>query len=97
LKLKGFCVEIEKTLPLIYNGVRTKKGYRLDLFVENKIVVEVKAAKAILPIDIAQMANVPDADRSAGRSDHELQRPLPEGRPEARDLATSSAMKKQKS
>ena len=55
LKLKGFCVEIEKTLPLIYNGVRTKKGYRLDLFVENKIVVEVKAAKAILPIDIAQM------------------------------------------
>jgi GxxExxY protein len=55
LKLKKLNIEIEKTVPLIYDGIRTTKGYRLDLFVENKIVVEVKAAKAIQPIDFSQM------------------------------------------
>ncbi|MGQ0562710.1 MAG: GxxExxY protein [Gemmatimonadota bacterium] len=55
LKLQKLRVEMEKTLPLVYDGIRTRKGYRLDLLVENKIVVEVKAAKAILPIDLAQM------------------------------------------
>ena len=42
-------------MPLIYDGIRTNKGYRLDLLVEKKVVVEVKAAKAILPIDMSQM------------------------------------------
>jgi GxxExxY protein len=55
LQLKKLNVEMEKTLPLIYDGIRTRKGYRLDLFVEKKIVVEVKAAKAIFPIDFSQM------------------------------------------
>src|SRR5688572_6166909 len=55
LKLKKLRVEAEKTLPLVYDGIRTNKGYRLDLFVEKKVVVEVKAAKAILPIDLSQM------------------------------------------
>ena len=51
----GLSVEIEKALPLVYGGIRTNKGYRLDLLVENAVVVEVKAAKAILPIDLSQM------------------------------------------
>ena len=55
LKLNALYVEMEKTLPLVYDGVRTKKGYRIDLFVEGRVVVEVKAAKAIIPIDISQM------------------------------------------
>jgi GxxExxY protein len=55
LRLQKLRIEVEKTLPLIYDGIRTNKGYRLDLFVEKKVVVEVKAAKAILPIDISQM------------------------------------------
>ena len=55
LRLQKLRIEVEKTLPLVYDGVRTNKGYRLDIFVEKKVVVEVKAAKAILPIDISQM------------------------------------------
>ena len=55
LTLQNLHVEAEKTLPLIYDGIRTNKGYRLDLFIERKVVVEVKAAKAILPIDVSQM------------------------------------------
>ena len=43
LRLQKLRIEVEKTLPLIYAGIRTNKGYRLDLFVEKKVVVEVKA------------------------------------------------------
>lgn len=55
LRLNHLVVEMEKAQPLTYDGIRTKKGYRIDLLVENQIVVEVKAAKAIHPIDISQM------------------------------------------
>lgn len=55
LSLMKLKVEAEKTLPLVYAGIRTSKGYRLDLLVEGTVVVEVKAARAILPIDLAQM------------------------------------------
>jgi GxxExxY protein len=54
-RLNGLSVEMEKALPLIYGGIRTKKAYRLDLLVENRIVVEIKAEKAIHPIDLVQM------------------------------------------
>lgn len=55
LRRSHLFVEMEKSLPLIYDGVRTKHGYRVDLLVENQIVVEVKAAKAIHAIDMSQM------------------------------------------
>jgi GxxExxY protein len=48
-------IESQKELPLIYNGVRTKKGYRIDFLVENRVVVEVKAVKQITLLDQAQM------------------------------------------
>jgi GxxExxY protein len=55
LKLNNLKIETEKTLPLVYDGIRTKKGYRIDLLIENKVIVEVKAVKAIRPIDVSQM------------------------------------------
>ena len=55
LTRKDIRVELEKSFPLVYDGIRTKKGYRVDLLVEKKIVVEVKAAKAIVPVDISQV------------------------------------------
>src|SRR5688572_15910541 len=42
-------------LPLIYNGRRTKKGYRIDFLVEGCVVVEVKAEKQISLLDHAQV------------------------------------------
>jgi GxxExxY protein len=42
-------------LPLIYNGRRTKKGYRVDFLVEGRVVVEVKAEKQIQLLDFAQV------------------------------------------
>ena len=55
LRTRSFPVEVEKTLPVIYDGVRVEIGYRLDLLVEGEVVVEVKATKEIAPIHRAQL------------------------------------------
>ncbi|MGQ0814069.1 MAG: GxxExxY protein [Gemmatimonadota bacterium] len=55
LPRRGLAVEMEVALPLVYNGVRTKKGYRVDLLVQNCVVVEVKAEKRIPAIEEAQI------------------------------------------
>jgi len=52
---KGLYVEKEKPLPLIYEEVRMDCGYRLDLVVENKLIVEVKAVEALNDIHMAQI------------------------------------------
>lgn len=52
---KGFYVEKEKPLPLIYEEIKLDCGYRLDLLVENKLVVEVKAVEGLNDIHLAQV------------------------------------------
>lgn len=46
LTKSGLLVEKEKPLPLVYEEVKLDIGYRLDLFVENSVVVEVKYVEA---------------------------------------------------
>ena len=55
LRKQGLKIETQLLLPLIYNGVRTKKGYRVDFLVEKKVVVEVKAERRITLLDHAQV------------------------------------------
>ena len=43
------------SFPFVYDGIRTKKGYRIDFLIEERVVVEVKAVKQIQLIDHAQM------------------------------------------
>ncbi len=50
----GLCVEKEKAMPLIYEEVKLDIGYRVDLLVENKLVIETKSAEALNEIHIAQ-------------------------------------------
>ena len=52
---KGLYVEKEKPLPLIYEEIRLDCGYRLDLVVENKLIVEIKAVEALNEIHLAQV------------------------------------------
>lgn len=47
-------VEKEKPLPLIYEEVNLECGYRVDLFVENLIIVEIKSVEALHDIHLAQ-------------------------------------------
>jgi len=55
LTKEGLFVEKEKPLPLIYEEVKLDVGYRLDLFVENKVVVEVKSVEALTDVHTAQV------------------------------------------
>ncbi|MGI6047331.1 MAG: GxxExxY protein [Petrimonas sp.] len=55
LRKKGLLVEVEKTLPLIYEDIRLECGYRIDLLVENEIVVELKTVEAFTDVHIAQV------------------------------------------
>jgi GxxExxY protein len=51
----GLSVEQQKPLPLIYRDVKLDCGYRLDLLVDGKVIVEVKAVDKLAPIHQAQL------------------------------------------
>lgn len=51
----GFDVEVQKPLPVVYREVKIDCGYRLDLVVENSVVIEIKAVEQLDPIHIAQL------------------------------------------
>jgi len=55
LKLLGLKLEEQKPLPVIYKDVKLDCGYRLDLVVEDKIIIEIKAVEKLLPIHEAQL------------------------------------------
>jgi GxxExxY protein len=51
----GLLVEKQKALPLVYRDVKLECGYRIDLLVEKKVVVEVKSVEGINDIHMAQI------------------------------------------
>lgn len=55
LAQNGFFVEKEKALPLIYKTVKLDIGYRIDLLVERKLIIEIKAVDFLTDIHTAQV------------------------------------------
>jgi len=55
LKKHGVDVRSQVALPVHYDGEVIDIGYRLDLLVENKVIVELKAVEKVLPIHEAQL------------------------------------------
>lgn len=55
LAKRGLAVEQQKELPVKYGGVKLDCGYRIDLLVEEKVIVELKAVERLQPIHIAQV------------------------------------------
>jgi len=51
----GLQVEVEKPLPLIYEEVNIECGYRLDMLVENQVIVELKTVESFTDVHIAQV------------------------------------------
>jgi GxxExxY protein len=51
----GMVVEMEKPVPVRFRDLSLDCGYRLDLLIENKVVVEVKAVDALAPIHRTQL------------------------------------------
>ena len=50
----GFFVEKEKPMPLFFEEVKLECGYRIDLVVENKLVIEIKSVDALNNVHLAQ-------------------------------------------
>ena len=55
LRARGLRVASQVGLPVVYEGERLELGYRIDLLVENLVVVEIKCAEAIHPVHQAQL------------------------------------------
>ncbi len=51
----GLTIETQKPLPVVYRGVKLDCGYRMDIVVEGKIILELKAIEKLLPIHEAQL------------------------------------------
>jgi GxxExxY protein len=55
LRKRGLKVEAQVPLPVIYESVHLELGYRIDLLVENVIVLELKACESIAPVHRVQL------------------------------------------
>ena len=52
---RGIRAEQEVTLPLFYRGNRLNKEFRIDIIVENEIIIEIKSVEHLLPVHTAQL------------------------------------------
>lgn len=55
LNKTGLDVQKQKALPLIYEEVKLDVGYRLDIIIENKLIVEIKSVEALNDVHFAQL------------------------------------------
>jgi GxxExxY protein len=55
LEAAGLRVELQKSLPVIYKEIRLDCGYRIDLLVEQKVIVEIKSIESLSGVHMAQV------------------------------------------
>lgn len=55
LRKRGFTLRTEVDMPVVYDGIRIELGYRVDLIVEDTVVVELKAVSKLIPVHEAQL------------------------------------------
>lgn len=54
LREKGFNVKQQLAMPFIYKEVRQDIGYRIDMVIDNKVLIEVKSVETLAPVHFAQ-------------------------------------------
>jgi len=55
LQLRGLAFEHEKAMPVEYKGLQIDCGYRIDVLVDGRVVVELKAVQELVPVHEAQL------------------------------------------
>ena len=55
LRKNGLKVEKQVALPVLYDGIQIDLGYRLDLVIDDQLIVEIKAIENVLPVHKAQL------------------------------------------
>jgi GxxExxY protein len=66
LRLAHLSVASELQVPILYKGVLLDGGYRIDLLVENEVIVELKSVETILPVHLAQLLYLRLKDKRLG-------------------------------
>ncbi len=54
LEESGLKTKNQVPMPLVYKGIKQEVGYRIDLLVEDKVIVEIKSVEDIAPVHFAQ-------------------------------------------
>ncbi len=55
LRKRGLVVDTERELPVLYEAVRIEVGFRIDLIVEEKVIVELKSVEKLAPVHGKQL------------------------------------------
>jgi len=55
LKRRGLYTERQQALPVVWDNIHLEAGFRVDLIVENKVIVEIKSVEAIAPVHRKQL------------------------------------------
>lgn len=55
LNKRGLTVVAQKCLPMVYDGIRLERGFRADLLVNGKVIVELKSVEGLAPIHRKQL------------------------------------------
>jgi GxxExxY protein len=55
LREAGYEVKLQMPMPFVYKKVKMEVGYRIDLLVENKVIIEVKSLENLAPVHYAQL------------------------------------------
>ena len=55
LQLRGLNVQNQVSIPLIYKGFEISKDFRINILVENEIIIELKSVEVLLPVHKAQI------------------------------------------
>jgi GxxExxY protein len=55
LRNKGLDVKQQAPMPFIYKEIKMEVGYRIDLIVENKLIIEVKSVDQLAPVHFSQL------------------------------------------
>jgi GxxExxY protein len=54
LRELGFEIKTQVPMPWVYKGVKLEIGYRIDLMVENKVIIELKSVENLAPVHFSQ-------------------------------------------
>lgn len=55
LRKRGFHLDTQVVLPVVYDGQRLEAGYRIDILVERSLILELKALESLAPIHKSQL------------------------------------------
>ena len=55
IKKRNLHIENQKLLPVLYDGLKIDAGYRLDIIVENELIIELKSVEKMIPLYQAQL------------------------------------------